>query len=91
MEIMNWLKYILIALGLIFAGLLVFSVVGVIYHAIWYLVVIGVVAVGGYAGYQLFKKDGDLPQLEAKTPTAVSELKNADRALEEYKRKYLPK
>lgn len=88
---MNWLKYLLIALGLIFAGLLVFSIVGLIYHVIWYLVVIGVLAGGGYVGYKLFKKDDDSLKLENKTPMAISEMKNADRTLEEYKRKYLPK
>lgn len=88
---MNWLKYILIALGLIFAAMLASSVIGIIYGAFWYLFLVGVVAVGGYVGYRLLKKDDDSLKLEGKTPTAISELRDADRALEEYKRKYLPK
>lgn len=88
---MNWLKFILIALGLILAAMLVSSVIGIIYSAFWYLVVIGVVSVGGYVGYQLLKKDDDSLRLEDKKPTAIAEMQNADRTLEEYKRKYLPK
>ena len=88
---MNWLKYILIALGLILLAMLASSVIGIIYGAFWYLLVIGVVAGGGYVGYKLLKKDRNSLKLEDKTPTAIAEMENADRALEEYKRKYLPK
>ena len=88
---MNWLKYILIALGLILLAMLASSVIGIIYGALWYLLVIGVVAGGGYVGYKLLKKDRNPLKLEDKTPTAIAEMENADRALEEYKRKYLPK
>lgn len=88
---MNWLKFILIGLGLVFLVVLASSLIGIIYSAFWYLVIIGVIGAGGYAGYKFFKKDKDSPQLEAKTPTGIAELKNTDRALEEYKRKYLPK
>ncbi|MGI8467416.1 MAG: hypothetical protein ACR2N3_03085 [Pyrinomonadaceae bacterium] len=88
---MNWLKFILIALGVILAAMLASSIVGIIYGAFWYLVLIGVVAVGGYAGYKLLKKGDDSLKLEDKTPVGIAEIQNADRALEEYKRKYLPK
>lgn len=88
---MNWLKFILIALGVILAAMLVSSVVGIIYGAFWYLILIGVVAVGGYAGYKLLKKGDDSLKLEDKTLTGIAEMRDADRALEEYKRKYLSK
>ena len=88
---MNWLKFILIALGLLLVVMLVSSVVGIVYSAFWYLVVIGVIGVGGYVGYQFFKKDKDSLKLEEKKPSGISELKNRDRALEEYKRRVLPK
>ena len=88
---MNWLKLILVAVGLIVATMLAFSVIGIVYSALWYLFLLGIVAVGAAVGYKLLVKDKELSQLENKTPIAVAELKNADRALEEYKRKYLSK
>ncbi|MGI9035390.1 MAG: hypothetical protein ACR2GD_05055 [Pyrinomonadaceae bacterium] len=87
---MNWLKFFLIALGLILLAMLASSVIGIIYGALWYLLVIGVVGGGAYLGYKLLKKDDSL-KLEDKTPISIAEMENADRALEEYKRKYLPK
>lgn len=88
---MNLIKAILIILGLIIAATLAFSVVGIIYSALWYLFLLGVVAVGGAIGYKLLVKEKTSPELEDKTPITVAEMKNADRALEEYKRKYLSK
>ena len=52
---------------------------------------LGVVAVGGAVGYKLLKKDGKQVQLEEKMPIAIAEIKDADRALEEYKRRQLSK
>jgi len=86
---MNYIKLILIAVGLIVTAMLAFSVVGIVYSALWYLFLIGVIAVGGAVGYKLLAKGKESPQLEAKTPTGIAEIKNADRALEEYQRKYL--
>lgn len=85
---MNLTKILLIAVGLFIAVLLGFSLIGIVYSALWYLFWIGVVAVAGAVAYKLLKKP-NAPQLENKEPIAISELKNADRTLEEYKRKYL--
>ena len=49
------------------------------------------VAIGGTVVYKLLKKENEPAKLEDKTPAAIAEMKNADRTLEEYKRKYLPK
>ena len=86
---MNLIKIILVAIGLILAAMLAFSVIGIVYSALWYLFLLGVVAIAGTVGYKLLKKDGDQPKLEEKTPIVIAELENTDRALEEYKRKYL--
>lgn len=88
---MNFIKLILVAACLIVAALLAFSVVGIVYSALWYLFLLGVVAVGGAIGYKLLVKEKESPQLEGKIPTTIAEMENADRTLEEYKRKYLPK
>jgi len=88
---MNYIKLILIVVGLLVAAMLAFSIVGIVYSALWYLFLFGIVAVGGAVGYKLLVKDKESPRLEAGTPTGVAEMKNADRALEEYKRKHLTK
>jgi hypothetical protein len=88
---MNFIKIILIAIGLVLAAMLAFSVIGIVYSALWYLFLLGIVAVGGAVGYKLLVKDKESSKLEDKTPISIAEMKDADRALEEYKRKYLPK
>ncbi len=88
---MNFIKIILIAIGLVLAAMLAFSVIGIVYSALWYLFLLGIVAVGGAVGYKLLVKDKESPKLKDKTPITIAEMKDADRALEEYKRKYLPK
>ncbi len=85
---MSWIKIILIAIGIYLAVMLGLSVIGIVYSALWYLFWIGVFALGGVAGYKLLKKS-ESKQIESRQPIGISELKNADRALEEYKRKNL--
>ncbi|HEX8735832.1 MAG TPA: hypothetical protein VF721_10940 [Pyrinomonadaceae bacterium] len=89
---MNWLKFILIVLGLFFGAWIIFALIGVVYSILWYAFILGAIGIAGYVGYQLFKPD-EKPQLKAKD--AVSEIEfdstRSDRALEEYKRKYLNK
>ncbi len=87
---MKYIKFILIAVGLYLLVMLGFAVVGIVYSALWYLVLLGVIAVGGAVGYKLLKKE-EPPKLEDKPPIAIAEIQNADRALEEYKRKRLSK
>ncbi|MBA3600398.1 MAG: hypothetical protein H0W45_04035 [Acidobacteria bacterium] len=88
---MNFIKIILIAIGLVLAAMLAFSVIGIVYSALWYLFLLGIVAVGGAIGYKLLVKDKESMRLEDKTPITIAEMESADRALEDYKRKYLPK
>ena len=88
---MNFIKIILIAIGLVLAAMLAFSIVGIVYSALLYLFLLGIVAVGGAVGYKLLVKDKESMRFEDKTPITIAEMKDADRALEEYKRKYLPK
>jgi hypothetical protein len=87
---MNIIKFILIALGLFALILFAYFLIGIISTLLWYAFVIGVLGAIGYGGYKLFKKT-EAPQIEGKQPVSISELDNADRTLEEYKRKYLPK
>lgn len=86
---MNWIKLILIAIGLFVVASLAFSIVGIIYSAVFYLFLLGVVAVGGTVAYKLLIKKSEPAKLEEKTPIGIADLNNADRALEEYKRRYL--
>ncbi|MDQ3750270.1 MAG: hypothetical protein M3367_14850 [Acidobacteriota bacterium] len=88
---MNFIKIILIAIGLVLAAMLAFSVIGIVYSALWYLFLLGIFVIGGAVGYKLLVKDKESPKLEDKTPITIAEMKNADRTLEEYKQKYLPK
>ncbi|MBA3631588.1 MAG: hypothetical protein H0W58_02065 [Acidobacteria bacterium] len=85
---MNWTKIILIAIGIFIAVMLGFSLIGIIYSAFWYLFWIGVIAIAGTVGYKLLKKT-ETKQIEDRQPIGISDLNNADKTLEEYKRKYL--
>ena len=85
---MNLIKIVLIAIGIFIAVMLGFTLVGIVYSALWYLFWIGVIAIAGTVGYKLLKKP-ETAQIENKQPIVISELKNADKALEEYKRKHL--
>ena len=86
---MNILKIILAILGLIFAGWLLFAVIGMLYSALFYIIVLGAVGVAGYVGYKLIAKDRAL-ELEEKSSVSTIELENAKavKKLEEFKRKY---
>ena len=88
---MNWFKLILVAVVIIIAAMVAFSIIGIVYSALWYLFLLGIVAIGGAVGYKLLVKDKETPQLGDKMPITIAEMKNHDRALEEYKRKYLSK
>lgn len=89
---MNWLKFILVCLGLIFGVWLIFALIGVIQVVLWYALILGVIGVAGYVGYRLLKP-GEKPQLKAGDEAAQIEFDSgkADRTLEEYRRKYLNK
>ena len=85
---MNWFKFIIFALILVFAVFLGFTVIGFLYSAFWYIFWIGVVALGGYAGYKLITKKRNL-EIEGIDSVSQIELDNAKivRELEEFKKK----
>lgn len=89
---MNWLKFILICLGLILGAWVVFALIGVVYTILWYGFILGAIGIAGYIGYQLFKPDRK-PELKAKDEVSQIQFDStgSDRTLEEYKQKYLNK
>lgn len=86
---MKLLKLILLAIVVVLAVMAGFWIIGIVYSALWYLFWIGVLALGGYAGYKLLKKDEPL-EIEGRDGVSQIELDNAKvvKNLEEYKRKY---
>lgn len=89
---MNFIKFILILLGIGLGVWLLFWLVGLISTILWYLIWIGLIAVGGYVGFKLFlEKDDETARLEERKPTAIAEMRDFDRALDEYKQKTLKK
>jgi hypothetical protein len=88
---MDTLKIILIVIGVFALAVVAFWLVGIIISILWFLFWIGLVGALGYAGYKLFlQKEKETPKLDKQSPVAIAEMKDVDRALDEYKRKYLP-
>jgi hypothetical protein len=87
---MDTLKIILTAIGVIAVVIVAIWLIGIVSALLWFALWIGLLAAIGYGGYKLFfAKDKPAPKLEEKTPIAIADLRDTDRALEEYKRKYL--
>lgn len=86
---MNLIKIILIALGLFVAVMLTLSIIGIVSSIVFYALLLGVLMLAGKIGYKLLKKNKETAKLEEKTPIGIADLSDADRTLEEYKRKYL--
>lgn len=87
---MKFIKWLLIIIGIFLLVWLGLWAIGIVSALLWYAFWIGVIGVIGYGGYKLLAK-GEPRQLEEKTPIGIAEVGDADRALEEYRRKYLPK
>ena len=89
---MKIIKLIVLFLAIGLGAYIMLWLFGLIASLFWYLFWIGLIAVGAGVGYKLFLSgDSDeKPKLEEKKPTAISEMENVDRALEEYKKKLLP-
>lgn len=87
---MNWLKFILILLGILLGAWAIFWVIGILYSALWYLFILGALGIAGYVGYKLLAPEAK-PQLESKMPASQLELEIAknERLIEEMKRKQL--
>ena len=88
---MNYIKIILAVVGLIVVTLLAASLIGLVSTALWYLFLFGIIAVGGAVGYKVLTRKKETPQLNENTPIGIAEMDRADRTLEEYRSKYLPK
>ncbi len=82
---MDKLKLIFIGLGLVFAAILVYSAVMLLASLFWYLVVFGVIALGGYGAYKFLNRPEKTPQLERGNPE--QELLNAQKTIDDYRRK----
>lgn len=87
---MNFIKFLLIALGLIFGAMLLFWLVGIVSSLLWYGLWLGLIGAVVYGGYKLFTK------LESKvlgsgTADELPEARDFNMTWEEYDRKYLHK
>lgn len=91
---MKWLKFLLLLVALGVGAYFLFWLIGVIYGLLFYIVGIGLLALGGAVGYKLFlsgdTEEDAKPQLEEKRPIGIAEFDETDRALDELRRKYLP-
>lgn len=89
---MDIIKVILAVIGAIAVVVAAIWLIGIVSALLWFALWIGLIAAIGYGGYKFFlAKTKPKSELEEKTPIAIADLKDTDRALEEYKRKYLPK
>lgn len=89
---MKLLKFLALLVAIGVGAYLLLFLLGWVSALLWYAFWGGLLAIGAGVGYKLFLSGSgeDQPKLEEKKPTAISEIENADRALEEYKRKFLP-
>ena len=85
---MSWWKIILFAIVLVLAVYLGITVIGFLYSALWYLLAIGVIALGGFASYKYLTK-GERKEIEGVNSVSQYELENAKivKELEDLKRK----
>ena len=85
---MSNLKIILTAIAVILGAVIALSAIGMIMTLLQYLFWLGVLCLAAAVAIKVLKKS-DSPRLDSASP--VKELNSADRALEDYKRKYLSK
>jgi hypothetical protein len=89
---MDIIKLILAAVGLLAVIVIGYWLIGVIFSLFWLFVYLGIIGLVGYGGYKLFfGPDPKEKALEDKMPISIAEMQGSERALEEYRRKYLPK
>jgi hypothetical protein len=87
---MDLIKWILVAIGLLAVVVIGYWVIGIISGLFWLAVYAGIIGLIGYGGYRLFFGGAaETKELEEGRPIAISEIENTDRALEEYRQKYL--
>jgi len=81
---MDGLKTILTLIAIILGALVVLAAIGLIYNLLGYLLILGVICLGGYIAFRFLTKS-DAKQLSA--PDPKKELERVQRLLDEYKRK----
>ena len=81
---MDKLKTILTLIAIILGALVVLATIGFIYSFLGYLLILGVVCLGGYIAFRFLTKS-DSTQISA--PDPKKELERVQRLLDEYKRK----
>lgn len=87
---MNFIKYLLLILGLVFGFFLVSWLIGLVGTLLWYGLWIGLLAAVGYGGYRLFRRAEDKFVGPGK-PSGYIEDRDFGLSWEEYDRKYLKK
>jgi len=87
---MNFIKLVLIFLGLIFGFMLLSWIVGLVGTLLWYGFWIGILAAGGYGAYKIFRK-AEEKYVGPGSASGYIDEGSYDRSLEEYRRKYLNK
>jgi 4-hydroxybenzoate polyprenyltransferase len=81
---MNQLKTILTLLAVVVGGLAVLAVIGFIYSFLGYLLIFGVLCLGGYIAFRFL---GKTEEKQIAPPDPKKELARVQRLLDEYKRK----
>ena len=87
---MNFIKFILAVLGLIFGVMLVFWVLGFVFSMVWYLLWIGILGGIAYGGWKLFRKLED-KTLGTGDAGEIDGIRDIHMSWDEYQRKYLQK
>lgn len=81
---MDKIKTILIFIGIILGGLIVFATIGLIYSLVQFLLLAGVIGLAGYIGIRILSNKSPR-ELDSSGPER--HLQKVERTLEEYKRK----
>jgi len=84
---MNFIKFLLVFLGLIFGAVVVFWLLGIVWSLLWYVFWIGLIGAAGYGVYSLFKRAENKFLGGGKTDYIDSP--DTNMSWEEYDRKYL--
>lgn len=90
---MKWIKFLLLLVAVGLGVYFLLGLIGFLYGLLYYVFWIGLIAVAGAVGYKVLisgSSDDKPAELEEKKPIGISEFDQADRALEEMRRKYLP-
>jgi hypothetical protein len=81
---MDFIKMLLIALGLVILGMVAFSVFGLVYSVLWYVLFFSVIGIAGYGAYKWLTDGNETAKLEGKKTIAIGDVTNYKRALKEY-------